>query len=405
MIVETKPRGQRHRRKWREIVLAPGDAGCRGIAIGITNPVRASIAIAHPLEARSHLLVLAGTSVQRRVELLEILVEVRGIHRRASGIEERAGRRLDVATPVRAELRGCLRVRTPLGTQPEGLRVARCAIVLGTELADRPTGEGVPVTRHRPGHQPPCRRRDGDATAHVVALKRGPGGVKCRWRQVECIPLMASRAEKERSPACHSADVPRGVERPIIAGTDLPRRLNGSTRITWNQIDDAADRIGPVERRGRAFDDLDPIEALYRLAVEIDRAALDAARGHDRLTVQQDEHLARIDPLELLAANIGALRSPTRDGAGHFVQCIRDGRIPGIAHRLAGQRRDWERLRLAQALSSYVRHDSHGLLIRCRRQDQRDDVLVWMLNGANSRRKSRQGPNEVVRRKGTCRRT
>ena len=49
-----------------------------------------------------------------------------------------------------------------------------------------------------------------------------------------------------------------------------------------------------------------------RLAIEVDHAALDAAAAEQRLAVEQHQHLARIDALDLLAGRAGGFQ-PRRE--------------------------------------------------------------------------------------------
>jgi len=99
-------------------------------------------------------------------------------------------------------------------------------------------------------------------------------------------------------------------------------------RFLGDHVDDAADGVAAVEGGGGAFGDFDAAEAPGGLAVQIEYSGFDAASAEDRKTVLEDEDLAGIDALDLLAADGGGIAAADED-AGEFLEHVRDAFVTG----------------------------------------------------------------------------
>ena len=82
----------------------------------------------------------------------------------------------------------------------------------------------------------------------------------CLWR---------SAFEKAAPLVLHKTQVAAHIETVQRASTGSDAGLQRKPRFTCDHIDDAADGVRTVNGRGRSLDDLDPLEAAYRLAVHV----------------------------------------------------------------------------------------------------------------------------------------
>ena len=97
---------------------------------------------------------------------------------------------------------------------------------------------------------------------------------------VEVLPcLVVESAEKSESPvAPRRLDEPEGQVRGLLcASVDEKLSLAGEGAL-GHQIDDAAERGGTIERRGRPLDDLDLAEVERRYLEQTERIALKAVQ-------------------------------------------------------------------------------------------------------------------------------
>jgi hypothetical protein len=139
--------------------------------------------------------------------------------------------------------------------------------------------------------------------------------------------------EGEVPPA--GADIGAAVDGAERAAGEAEAEGDGLDGFAGDHIDDTADGVGTVERGGGAFGHFDPLELAHVLTVEVDDAALDAARAGNREAVLQDEDLARVDSFDLLGAGRSG-GSAAGDDAGNFAENVGDTLIAGVEYLLAG---------------------------------------------------------------------
>ena len=87
------------------------------------------------------------------------------------------------------------------------------------------------------------------------------GRVERRRRQVEAVVLMLLDREQARHAIAAHAGFGHRVELAAAAAGELTGGIERGGGVAGDQVDDAADRVGAIERRGRALDDLDLLEA------------------------------------------------------------------------------------------------------------------------------------------------
>lgn len=118
---------------------------------------------------------------------------------------------------------------------------------------------------------------------------------------------------------------PESCSAPLERAAGLPR----------DEVDHSSDRVGAVERGGRALDDLDPVEPAYRLPIQVDDAALDAAGADQRLAIDQDQDLTRVDALHLFARGSRRLGSAPRHDTRQLAQHLSHGLVSRVPHPLS----------------------------------------------------------------------
>src|SRR5688500_6025815 len=213
----------------------------------------------------------------------------------------------------------------PLRGEVTAERVVTDVVRLRAELADRTAAGGVTVA----GRDPFQKERVTDPVLQfakaVVAPVRRASRVVRRRREIEAVVLMAFEGEEAEGPAAAESAVDPCAERAEIAARQRDRGVERGRGLTGDEIDDPADGFGPIQSGGRTLDDLDAVESSRRLPIQVQQtAAFDAARSHDRLTVEQHEDLSRIDPLDLLAGGTRGFRPPARHDTGHLTQDLSD---------------------------------------------------------------------------------
>ena len=146
----------------------------------------------------------------------------------------------------------------------------------------------------------------------VVGVRSKPS---LRWCSIENKPEKRSR----RMPASATA-----LTSPRLPPDSSPRGIERRGGIAGDHVDHAADRVGTVQRRRGALHHFDLLQAGRRLAIEVDHAALDAAGAEQRLAVEQDQHLARVDAPGSARRPRRRFRLPRREiHAGHLAQQLR----------------------------------------------------------------------------------
>ncbi len=161
-----------------------------------------------------------------------------------------------------------------------------------------------------------------------------------------------------------------GVALPKAPARQLAAGFKRRRRITRDQVDHAPDSIRSIQRRCGAFHHFDLFEPAGRLAIEIDHAALDAARTQQRLPVEQHQHLPGIDALNLLARGSGRFAAAARHHAGNLAQHLRHRLRSALFDLAARQHRHIGVERLPQLFLPRRRHNLH--LFDDRRRSERE---------------------------------
>src|SRR5688500_9107468 len=169
------------------------------------------------------------------------------------------------------------------------------------------------------------------------------------------------------------ARVEADADRSETAARQRRRCVERRRGLARDQTDDAADRLGTVQRRCRPLDYFDAFQSRRGLSIEVqDAPPLDTARTGDRLAVEQDQDLAGVDALNLLAGSARRFRSATRDDTGHFAQNLADGFVAaGLVDPASCNDVDARVKRIAQLLLPRCRHDGHLLEDWSRRECER----------------------------------
>ncbi len=131
------------------------------------------------------------------------------------------------------------------------------------------------------------------------------------------------------------SDVTDGVDFVKGASRQFAGHAQRSRDVARDQVDDAANRVRPVQRGGGAFHDLDTLQSCSGLAIEIEHAALDAARPDERLAVEQHEDLPRVETLDLFAGCTSPFGIASGEHARQLAQHLADGLRSGVLHPIA----------------------------------------------------------------------
>lgn len=179
---------------------------------------------------------------------------------------------------------------------------------MGAEFAVRAAGRAVVI----PGDHAAEREGGRDPLLQlgqrIVAPIRGAGRVERAGCQIKPVMLVAFQAEDAEGPIMPEPGVEAGAHDAEVARGERHGRVERGRRFPGDEVDDAADRIRAVECGCSPFDDFHTFEPSRRLPIEIQyAAALDATRADDWLSVDEDQDLPGIDPLNLLTGGAGRL--------------------------------------------------------------------------------------------------
>src|SRR5207253_9678922 len=89
---------------------------------------------------------------------------------------------------------------------------------------------------------------------------------------------------------------------------ELRGRLEAVLLLAGDDVDDARNRVRPVNRRGAALQDLDPLDHAFWNGVEIDRTRHAAGRGavHEAQSIDEHEDAARAQIAQVDFGRAGA---------------------------------------------------------------------------------------------------
>src|SRR5690606_22636577 len=128
-------------------------------------------------------------------------------------------------------------------------------------------------------------RRPLEAAEAVGAAERSGRRIEGRRRQVEAVRVMPFERDEAGPRLVDESGFGRAVDFAVAAAGERAAEIERRAGAARDQVDDAADGVGAIERRGRALHHLDALEAIRRLPIEIEDAALDAARANQRQAV------------------------------------------------------------------------------------------------------------------------
>ena len=283
-----------------DAVLEPGvHHADRLSGVVAEHTVVSAVLVAHHVDASLEELASAKDVRNVGVEPVQAFVQVGGVIDGPRNVEEIQGRVFVVLPVITAGLQLCERGQT---------RIQRQAIVDGAVIGGGGLTSGSPGV-HADLAVVECVGQQaevhvvGDVACdlrHVVvpAVTRS-GSIVILGRQVVGIPLVALGREEARPVFVDKARVGAMVGGAAGSHRAAQVRIELLTGFTRDHVDDAGDRVRSVESRGGALDDLYPVEAIGRLAIHVEDAAFHPSSPDNRKSVEQDQGLSGIYPLNL----------------------------------------------------------------------------------------------------------